>query len=37
MINYQSEKFAIMEERGKVFRKEFMEMYEECIKEKRLL
>ena len=29
MINYQSEKFAIMEEQGKAFRKEFMEMYEE--------
>ena len=26
MINYQSEKFAIMEEQGKAFRKE-MEMY----------
>ena len=26
---YQSEKFAIMEEQGKAFRKEFMEMYEE--------
>jgi len=29
MINYQTEKFALMEEQGKAARKEFMAMYEE--------